>query len=146
MALCLLSWHGSLICSVTFDKSVGFFENAKLTEGVTCFIACIYRSWRIYSAVCRASCFCNQRTVCENKSHPRFFVRCTEISNIKYDRYFPHEAKNSRKLNRTRDETAELLASRGSLLSSFLKCAAGFICCFVLEVFQVMFCHDTIFY
>ena len=39
----------------------------------------------------------------------------------------PREAKNSRKLNRTRDETAELFASRGSLLSSFLKCAADFM-------------------
>ena len=37
----------------------------------------------------------------------------------------PREAKNSRKLNRTHDETAELVASRDSLLSSFLKCAAG---------------------
>ena len=34
------------------------------------------------------------------------------------------EAKNSRKLNRTHDETAEMMSSRDSLLSSFLKCAA----------------------
>ena len=36
----------------------------------------------------------------------------------------PREAKNSRKLNRTHDETAEMMSSRDSLLSSFLKCAA----------------------
>ena len=30
------------------------------------------------------------------------------------------------KLHRTREETAELSASRGILLSSFLTCAAGF--------------------
>ena len=51
-----------------------------------------------------------------------------EISNIRHNRYFPHgprEAKYSRKLNRTLDETAEIISSQGSLLSSFLKCAAG---------------------
>ena len=37
----------------------------------------------------------------------------------------PREAKFSPKLRRTREETAELSASRGILLSSFLTCAAG---------------------
>ena len=37
----------------------------------------------------------------------------------------PREAKFSQKLNRTLEETTELITSRGSLLSSFLSCAAG---------------------
>ena len=37
----------------------------------------------------------------------------------------PREANFSPKLHRTREETAELSASRGILLSSFLTCAAG---------------------
>ena len=35
-------------------------------------------------------------------------------------------ASRGKKRNHTHDETAELIASQGSLLSSFLKCAAGF--------------------
>ena len=37
----------------------------------------------------------------------------------------PREAKFSQKLNHTLEETTELITSRGSLLSSFLSCAAG---------------------
>ena len=37
----------------------------------------------------------------------------------------PREANFSPQFPRTREETAEQTASRGSLLSSFLKCAAG---------------------
>ena len=55
------------------------------------------------------------------------FASRTEISNFKHLRYLPHGlAKNSRKLDRTRNETAELITSRGSLVSSLLKCATGF--------------------
>ena len=40
----------------------------------------------------------------------------------------PREANFSPQFPRTREETAEQTASRGSLLSSFLKCAAGLTC------------------
>ena len=52
------------------------------------------------------------------------FASRGEISSIKHVRYFPHGLAR-RKTHRTHDETAELITSRGSCLSS-LKCAAGF--------------------
>ena len=38
----------------------------------------------------------------------------------------PRETNFSPQFPRTREETADQTSSRGSLLSSFLKCAAGF--------------------
>ena len=58
----------------------------------------------------------------------RVRVNFGEAKIIKHDRYLSHDLarqKSHQKFTRTREETAELTASRDFLLSCFLSCAPG---------------------